>query len=123
MKNRNAVNNNQLTRVLGTLFQKLTNKQFLVVGAIVVGLWAVLLAVSLKIGVHLLQEELRLLGQEFNWLYVITPGVGILLSLLFVKLVIRDELLRGTSHCNTYCKKSHPFYFPKRHSATPLPAH
>jgi hypothetical protein len=25
MKNRNAVNNNQLTRVLGTLFQKLTN--------------------------------------------------------------------------------------------------
>ncbi|HNP77253.1 MAG: chloride channel protein [Cyclobacteriaceae bacterium] len=98
MKNRNAVNNNQLTRVLGTLFQKLTNKQFLVVGAIVVGLWAGLTAVSLKIGVHLLQEELRLLGQEFNWLYVITPGVGILLSLLFVKLVIRDELLRGTSH-------------------------
>ena len=89
----------QVLRIVSEwLFKKLSNRQFLMVGAVIVGLWAGLSAVSLKISVHYLQELLKPLGQEYSWVYFVSPTVGILFTYLFIKLFLNGELVRGTSH-------------------------
>lgn len=80
------------------LLRKLSNRQFLFVSAVIVGLWAGLTAVVLKVSVHYLQEVLKNLGHEYNWVYFVSPAVGILSAYLFVKLVLNGSLSRGTSH-------------------------
>lgn len=80
------------------LLQKLSNKQFLIFGAVVVGLWAGLTAVLLKISVHYLQELLKPLAQQYSWVYFISPAIGIISTYLFIRIVLNGELLRGTSH-------------------------
>ena len=80
------------------LHRKLSNRQFLMLGAVVVGLWAGLTAVLLKVSVHYLQEILRSLGQQYNWIYFISPTIGIASTYLFIQLVLNGNLLRGTSH-------------------------
>ena len=58
------------------LLGKLSGKQFLIVGAIVVGLWAGLTAVLLKVSVHYLQELLRPLGQQYPIIHFAAPAFG-----------------------------------------------
>ncbi|HOX82678.1 MAG TPA: hypothetical protein PLS08_06595, partial [Chryseolinea sp.] len=66
------------------LLRKLSNRQFLMMGAVIVGLWAGLTAVLLKVSVHYLQEVLKSFGQHYNWIYFISPTIGILSTYLFV---------------------------------------
>ncbi|GHN02584.1 transporter [Cytophagales bacterium WSM2-2] len=80
------------------LHSKLSNKQFLIIGAVVVGLWAGLTAVLLKVSVHYLQEVLRPMNQNYHWVFFVSPGVGILGTYLFIRLVLNGDLARGTSH-------------------------
>src|SRR6478735_7901686 len=80
------------------LLRKLSSRQFLMVGAVIVGLWAGLTAVLLKVSVHWLQQLLRPIGQQYSWVYFISPAIGILCTYLFIKYVLNGELLRGTSH-------------------------
>lgn len=85
-------------KITDWVFGKLSNKQFLIVGAIVVGVWAGLTAVMLKLAVHYLQESIRTLGMSFIWIYLITPAVGILATILFIRFFLKNELAKGTSH-------------------------
>ncbi len=80
------------------LLRKLSNRQFLMVGAVVVGLWAGLTAVLLKVSVHYLQGMLVSWGGHYNWIYFISPTLGILSTYLFVHFILNGELLKGTSH-------------------------
>ena len=80
------------------MYKKLSAKQFLIAGAIIVGLWAGLTAVLLKISVHYLQELIRSVGGQYNWIYLITPAIGILLTVLFIKFILKGDLQKGTSH-------------------------
>jgi CIC family chloride channel protein len=80
------------------VLRKLSNRQFLMMGAVIVGLWAGLTAVLLKVSVHYLQEVLKSLGQHYNWIYFISPTIGILSTYLFIRFVLNGDLLRGTSH-------------------------
>src|SRR6187551_2275742 len=80
------------------LHRKLSNRQFLMLGAVVVGLWAGLAAVFLKISVHYLQELLRSFGDRYNWIYFISPTIGIVSTYLFIQYILNGNLLRGTSH-------------------------
>ncbi len=80
------------------LLRKLANRQFLMVGAVVVGLWAGLTAVLLKVAVHYLQTSLKTVGEQYNWIYFVSPTIGIFSTYLFIRFVLNGELLRGTSH-------------------------
>jgi CIC family chloride channel protein len=80
------------------LFSKLSNRQFLVTGAIVVGLWAGLTAVVLKVSVHYLQESLKNFGALHPWAFVLSPPLGILATYLFATLVLKGDLVKGTEH-------------------------
>ncbi len=80
------------------LLTKLSNRQFLMIGAVIVGLWAGLTAVLLKVSVHYVQQVLKSLGEHYNWIYFISPTVGILSTYLFIRFILNGDLLRGTSH-------------------------
>ncbi|GIV36277.1 MAG: transporter [Cyclobacteriaceae bacterium] len=76
----------------------LSNRQFLMVAAVAVGLWAGLVAVLLKGLVHYLHGILSAYSIQYSWIYVISPAVGIFISLLIVRFVLGGELVRGTHH-------------------------
>ena len=67
--------------------------------AIVVGLLSGLAAVLLKQSIHLLHNLVAGVssGGRLPWLYLVTPGVGMLLSLLFVRYVVRDNIGHGVT--------------------------
>ena len=95
------------------LLRILPNRQFLMVGAVIVGLWAGLTAVLLKISVHYLLGILRSLGQHDNWIYFLSPAAGILAAYLFIRIVLKGELSKGTSHVLLAIAKKSSF-LPKR---------
>lgn len=80
------------------LLKKFSNRQFLILAAVLVGLWAGLTAVALKVSVHYLQELLKPLGEQYKWIYFVSPAIGILSTYLFIRFLLNGELLRGTSH-------------------------
>ena len=82
----------------GWILGKLSNRQFLIAGAVVVGLWAGLSAVLLKVSVFHLQELLKPLGQRYSWIYFVSPTLGMLLTYLFIRIILHGELTRGTFH-------------------------
>lgn len=89
----------QLIRIApGWLTRKVSSRQFLIVGAIAIGLWAGLTSVLLKVGVHYLQEWLVSLSFRHSWVFIISPALGIGSTYLFIKVVLKGELKRGTSH-------------------------
>lgn len=99
MEFKGATKSMQVLRIApGWLQRKLSNRQFLMVGAVIVGLWAGLTAVLLKVSVHYLQQILGSLGQQYSWVHFISPTVGILGTYLFIRFILNGDLLRGTSH-------------------------
>ena len=64
--------------------------------SIVTGILCGLVAVLLKISIHAIQEGLAgiLPGR---WPYLVLPGVGMLLSLLIVRYVIKDNIGHGVT--------------------------
>lgn len=75
----------------------LSDKQFTLVLAFMVGIFAALAAYVLHGLIHVIQH---LLTQEmeltsFNWLFLILPVVGIWLTMLFVRYVVRDNISHG----------------------------
>ena len=67
--------------------------------AIVVGLLSGLAAVVLKQSIAFLHRTVTGLvpAGSFNWAYLITPGVGMLLALLLVKYLVRDNIGHGVT--------------------------
>jgi len=95
------------------LLRILPNRQFLMVGAVIVGLWAGLTAVLLKISVHYLLEVLKSFGQNDNWIYFVSPAVGIFATYLFIRFILNGDLSRGTSHVLLAIAKKSSF-LPRR---------
>ena len=67
--------------------------------AIVVGVLSGFAAVLLKQFIHFLGHLLSDVAAtgHYHWLYLVTPGVGMLLSLLFVKFIVRDDIGHGVT--------------------------
>ena len=54
-------------------------------------------AVLLKFTIHWLQKGLGILTEPFPWTRMILPGVGMLLSLLIVRYIIKDKIGHGVT--------------------------
>lgn len=77
--------------------QRLSDKQFTLVLAFFVGVFAAIAAFILHSLIHLIQG-LVMRGMEvesYNWLYLLLPVVGIWLTMIFVKYVVRDNISHG----------------------------
>lgn len=75
----------------------LSDKQFTLVLAFFVGLLSALAAYVLHTLIHLIQSlvSMQLNIDSSNWLYLVVPVVGILLTMLFVRYVVRDNISHG----------------------------
>ena len=77
----------------------LSAKQFLLILALLVGIGSALAAQVLKLLIH---EIEHLLTSQFdvtraNWLFLVYPVVGIFLTALFIKYVVRDDIGHGVT--------------------------
>ena len=77
----------------------LSAKQFLLILALLVGIGSALAAQVLKFLIH---EIEHLLTSQFdvtraNWLFLVYPVVGIFLTALFIKYVVRDDIGHGVT--------------------------
>lgn len=81
------------------LSEKLANRQFLFILAFAVGLISGLAAVILKNAVHytnvFLTSGFRV--SETNWMFLLYPMVGLLLTVLYVKYLVKDSISHGIS--------------------------
>lgn len=77
--------------------KKITDKQFTLVLAFFVGMFAAIAAYILHSLIHEIQYLLtsHFNVSSFNWLYLVFPIVGIWLTSLFVKYVVRDNISHG----------------------------
>lgn len=75
----------------------LSDRQFTLVLAFFVGVFAAIAAYILHTLIHLIQS-LAMLGikaEGYNWLFLVLPVIGIWLTMLFVKYVVRDNISHG----------------------------
>ncbi len=86
-----------LERVISWRKQYITNRQFTLFLSFLVGFFAAIAAFIL----HWLIEEIALLltskfdPNTFNWMYLVYPVIGIYLTSLFVRYVVKDEISHG----------------------------
>ena len=75
------------------------DKQFILILSLLVGVFTALAAYVLKFLVEYIKELLTdwFNPMEANWLYLVYPVVGILLTSLFIRKVVRDDISHGVT--------------------------
>ena len=71
----------------------------MIVLALFVGILCGFSAVILKLGIHYIHEGITswFSGEIYNYLYLLYPGVGMLLAMVFVKYVVKDNIGHGVT--------------------------
>ena len=82
---------------LRALLHTLPERSRIPILSVVTGILCGLAAVLLKVTIHAIQHGLDTLVGESHWLYLILPGVGMLLSLLIVRYIVRDNISHGVT--------------------------
>ncbi|MCG8701715.1 MAG: chloride channel protein [Bacteroidales bacterium] len=77
----------------------LPHRQFVYILSFAIGIMSGLAAVLLKNVVHFIQHQLKHMVEvdQVNWFYFISPLVGIFLTILFVKYLVKDNIGHGVS--------------------------
>jgi len=79
------------------VLKKLPERRLMMVLSVIVGLGCGLAAVLLRGSIHYIQGLFAPLTASHNVLFLILPGVGMLLAMLFVRYVIRDDISHGVT--------------------------
>lgn len=98
-QNPNSTTNKAFLRFLAWREAHIKERTFVLFLSLLVGIFAGLAAIVLKMMIHLISETL-LSGVSFdsgNYLYILLPAVGVILSALFVKFVVRDNISHGVT--------------------------
>ena len=84
---------------LRRLLQKMSERDVMMVLSLVVGIACGLAAVILKMTIEFIHLGLTSWfdGEAYNFLYLIYPGIGMLLAMLFVKYVVKDNIGHGVT--------------------------
>ena len=84
---------------LRRLLQKMSERDVMMVLSLVVGVACGLAAVILKMTIEFIHHGLTswFEGEAYNFLYLIYPGIGMLLAMLFVKYVVKDNIGHGVT--------------------------
>ncbi len=77
--------------------EHVTDKTFILILALVIGLLASISGYLLHSLIHFIQELLngKMDDSDINWLYLVFPIVGIFLTRLFVQYVVKDNISHG----------------------------
>jgi CIC family chloride channel protein len=93
---------NVTRKVMETLrgfFGKLPEKNVMMILSLVVGVSCGLAAVALKLSIDFIHHNLISLSDKgsYNLLYLIYPGIGMLIAMLFVRYVVKDNIGHGVT--------------------------
>ena len=98
MKSKGFISKNRL-EPLRRLFGKLPEKDVLMILSLVVGVMCGLAAVILKLSIDFIHHKLVALSDRgaYNVLTLIYPGIGMLLAMLFVRYIVKDNIGHGVT--------------------------
>ena len=84
---------------LRRLLQKMSERDVMMVLSLVVGIACGFAAVILKLAIEFIHHGLTSWfdGEAYNFLYLIYPGIGMLLAMLFVKYCVKDNIGHGVT--------------------------
>jgi len=82
---------------LRALLRRLPERTSLLILSVVTGLLCGLAAVVLKLAIHFIQNRLSLWHAHAHWAYFLLPGVGMLLSFLIVRYLVKDNIGHGVT--------------------------
>lgn len=87
----------------------ISDRNFLLVASIIVGVAVGLVAVALKKSVHVLQYFLReaFKGHDWQYLYYLLPLIGILITVFFVQKIMKGKIGNGISNIIQSISKRH----------------
>lgn len=93
---------NVATEILAPIrrfLQRLSERDVMIILALFVGISCGLAAVLLNVTIHHLQDAISSLlsGDLRKYLYILYPGVGMLLAMLFVKYIVKDNIGHGVT--------------------------
>ena len=95
MSNRNGIK--WIWGPVRTLLHKMPESTALLILSIVTGILCGLAAVALKLSIHFIQSNLSAWHSGERWTFILLPGVGMLLSLLIVRYLVRDRIGHGVT--------------------------
>lgn len=81
------------------IFKRITERRLLLILSVAVGLLCGFAAVLLKTLIHLIQDGLTSWfdASGYGFFYLLYPGVGMILSFLFVKYLVKDDISHGVT--------------------------
>ena len=84
---------------LRRFLQRLPERNVMIILALVVGISCGLAASLLNTTIHLLQGGISsiLSGDAHKYLYILYPGIGMLLAMLFVRYIVKDNIGHGVT--------------------------
>ena len=82
---------------LRALLHKLSERSRLLILSVLTGVLCGLAAVLLKTAIHVIHGGLDSLASGAAWAYLFLPGIGMLLSFLIVKYIVRDNIGHGVT--------------------------
>ena len=82
---------------LRALLHRMPERSRIPILSVVTGILCGLAAVLLKVTIRAIHHGLDSLVGDANWLFLLLPGVGMLLSLLIVRYIVRDNIGHGVT--------------------------
>ena len=82
---------------LRALLHSLPERSRIPILSVVTGILCGLAAVLLKVTIHAIHHGLDAMVGESTWLFLLLPGVGMLLSLLIVRYIVKDNIGHGVT--------------------------
>jgi CIC family chloride channel protein len=84
---------------LRSLLKKLPERDVMIILSLFVGICCGMAAVLLKSSIEFIHHALTswFEGEAYNFLYLVYPGVGMLIAMLFVKYIVKDNIGHGVT--------------------------
>ena len=91
--------NNWFERFINWRETHISNRQFILILSLLVGIACALAALVLKQLIHLIQTLLTagFISSEANFLYLLYPVIGIFLTGVFIRRVVKDDISHGVT--------------------------
>ena len=89
----------ELLAPLRNLLKKLPERDVMIILSLFVGICCGLAAVLLKTAIEFVHHSLTSWfdGEAYNFLYLIYPGIGMLIAMLFVRYIVKDNIGHGVT--------------------------
>ena len=86
-----------LDRLISWRERHISERYFLLILSLLIGVTMALVAALLKFIIHVVESFILQNIEDHRYLYLLFPALGILLSLLFVRYIVRDDISHGVT--------------------------